>query len=167
MVGSLARLHLWSDFLGGRTRQAFDRLFPSGVKDNILLNNWAQLVELVHCVERGIEVCDLLLEFPEAASEMVDYRVGPGRGIGAIEVPRGTLYHEYELDADGRVVSANVVTPTAQNLANTERDLRRAVETMVGDSPRPSDEEIKLQLEMVARAYDPCISCSVHVVTVD
>ncbi len=167
MVGSLARLHLWSDFLGGRTRQAFDRLFPNGVKDNILLNNWAQLVELVHCVERGIEVCDLLHEFPEAASEMVDYRIGPGRGIGAIEVPRGTLYHEYELDADGRVVSANVVTPTAQNLANTERDLRRAVETMVGDSPRPSDEEIKLQLEMVARAYDPCISCSVHVVTVD
>jgi coenzyme F420-reducing hydrogenase alpha subunit len=27
-----------------------------------------------------------------------------------------------------------------------------------------ADEELKHRLEMVARAYDPCISCSVHVI---
>lgn len=167
MVGSLARLHLWGHYLGGTTRQAFDLLFPNGVRDNILLNNWAQLVELVHCIERGIEVCDLLLEEPEAASEMVEYPVKAGRGVGAIEVPRGTLFHEYELDDDGRVLSANVITPTAQNLANTERDLRVAVENLLQSATVPDDDQIKLQLEMVARAYDPCISCSVHVVRED
>ena len=164
MVGSLARLRLWSGYLGGRTEEAFKTLFPSGVKENILLNNWAQLVELVHCVERGIEICDLLSAQPEAASEMVDYEVSAGRGIGAIEVPRGTLFHDYDIDDDGLVVAANVITPTAQNLANTERDLRMAVENMLGTRPTPGDEQIKLQLEMVARAYDPCISCSVHVI---
>ena len=60
------------------------------------------------------------------------------------------------------MVEANVVTPTAQNLANVERDLRRAAEGIVQESPG-DDAGLKLGLEMVTRAYDPCISCSVHV----
>lgn len=165
MVGSLARLKLWGDLLAGRAREAFEALFPNGVGDNILANNWAQLVELVHCIERGIEVCDLLLGMPDVRQEMVDYQVRAGRGVGAIEVPRGTLFHEYEIDDDGRVVSANVITPTAQNLANTERDLRTAVESMLRQPDLAADDRrLRTGLEMVARAYDPCISCSVHLV---
>ncbi len=165
MVGSLARLTLWGDRFVGRAREVFEVLFPEGVKDNILLNNWAQLVELVHCIERGVEVCDLLLDMPETGSEMVDYEVRAGRGVGAIEVPRGTLFHEYEIDDDGRVVSANVITPTAQNLANTERDLRAAVEVLIRRGGKAAEtDRLRNSLEMVARAYDPCISCSVHVV---
>jgi sulfhydrogenase subunit alpha len=164
MVGSLARLKLWGHHLGGRARQAFDHLFPEGVADNVLLNNRAQLVELVHCVERGVEVCDELLGMPEVEREMVEYEVRAGRGVGAVEVPRGTLFHEYEIDAQGLVLSANVITPTAQNLANVERDMRTAVENLLA-APEPiEDARLKLDLEMVARAYDPCISCSVHVV---
>jgi sulfhydrogenase subunit alpha len=163
MVGSMARLKLWGHLLEGRAREAFERLFPHGVVDNILLNNWAQLVELVHSVEHAVEVCDELLAMPEAAREMVDYEVRAGRGVGAIEVPRGTLFHEYELDDEGLVVSANVITPTAQNLANVERDMRTAVEKVLAGGDQVDDSRLKLKLEMVARAYDPCISCSVHV----
>ena len=72
----------------------------------------------------------------------------------------------YELDGEGRVVEANVVTPTAQNLANVERDLRRAAEGIVSETPG-DDAGLKLGLEMVARAYDPCISCSVHLTRLD
>jgi sulfhydrogenase subunit alpha len=79
-------------------------------------------------------------------------------------VPRGTLFHEYEIDGDGRVVAANVITPTAQNLANAESVLRHAVENRLAAAPARSDAELRLDLEMVARAYDPCISCSVHLV---
>jgi sulfhydrogenase subunit alpha len=163
MVGSLARLKLWGHYLGGRAREAFARLFPDGVVDNVLFNNRAQLVELVHSVERGIEVCDELLAMPEVGREMVEYEVRAGRGVGAIEVPRGTLFHEYELDGDGFVVTANVITPTAQNLANVERDLRTAVENLLAGGESKDDAHLKLDLEMVARAYDPCISCSVHI----
>ena len=164
MVGSLARLKLWGHYLQGRAREAFVKLFPKGVVDNALLNNWAQLVELVHCVEHGVTVCDRLLEMPADENEMIEYEVRPGRGVGALEVPRGTLFHEYEIDGEGRVVSANVITPTAQNLANVERDMRQAVEGMLAADQGITDPKLKLGLEMVARAYDPCISCSVHVV---
>jgi len=167
MVGALARLKLWGERLEGRALEAFERLFAEGVVDNVLLNNWAQLVEIVHSLERGVELCDELLAMPEAEQEMVEYEVRAGRGVGAVEVPRGTLFHEYEIDGEGLVVSANVITPTAQNLANTERDLRRAVENLLVEEPRRDDAELRLSLEMVARAYDPCISCSVHVMRED
>jgi sulfhydrogenase subunit alpha len=166
MVGSLARLRLWGDRLTGCSREAFEKLFPAGLQDNVLLNNWAQVVELVNCVERGVEHCDEILAMPEDDSEMTEYETRAGRGIGAIEVPRGTLFHEYVLDEKGRVTDANVVTPTAQNLANVEKDMRGAVETLLAQGAR-DDTRLQLDLAMVARAYDPCISCSVHLVRVD
>ena len=79
----------------------------------------------------------------------------------------GKSWRDYEIDDEGQVLAANVITPTAQNLANTERDLRKAVEGMLAVEDTPTDEQIKLQLEMVARAYDPCISCSAHFLDVE
>lgn len=166
MVGALARLHLWGDHLQGRARQAYEALFPEGPSENVLFNNWAQLVEIVHALETAIEICGALIAMDEIAFETADYEVRAGRGIAAVEVPRGTLFHEFELDDAGVVVAANVVTPTSQNLANTELDLRRAAQCLLG-SDAGGDIELKLGLEMVVRAYDPCISCSVHVIRAD
>jgi sulfhydrogenase subunit alpha len=75
--------------------------------------------------------------------------------------------HEYELDNDGIVRSANIITPTAQNLANVERDLRHALEVLLEAGDGAGDAELRRDLGMIARAYDPCISCSVHVVRLD
>jgi sulfhydrogenase subunit alpha len=170
MVGSLARLTLLGDLLEGPARQARDLLVPAGgerrceggIVSNILSNTWAQLVELVHCVERAIELCSELLGMDEGGPELVEHQVRAGRGIAAIEVPRGTLFHEYALDEHGTVIEANVITPTAQNLANAEADLRHTAETLLAADGRCDDTELELALSMVARAYDPCISCSVH-----
>ena len=163
VVGSLARLGLWGHLLHGRAREAFDTLFPDGVTDNILLNNWAQLVEIVYSIESGIENIQTLLGLEEAGRELAEYEVRAGRGVGAVEAPRGTLFHEYEIDDDGRVLAANVITPTAQNLASTELDMRNSAERRLA-AGKATDQQLRLDLEMVARAYDPCISCSVHVV---
>jgi coenzyme F420-reducing hydrogenase alpha subunit len=153
--------------LRGRAREAFERLFPAGFQPNILLNNWAQLVEIVYCLELGVALCDELMGMPETAREAADYEVRAGRGTAAVEAPRGILFHEYEIDDLGKVVAANVVTPTAQNLANVERDLRAAAESLLLTGPPGGDAELQRDLEMVVRAYDPCISCSVHVVRAD
>lgn len=161
-VGSLARLALWGRYLEGRAREASARLLPAGAPDNVLFNTWAQLVELVHCVDRGVELCDVLLALPPADRETASFDVRAGRGVAALEVPRGTLIHEYAIDDLGVVLSANVITPTAQNLANLEGDMRQAAERLLSDGA--SDDALARGLEMVARAYDPCVSCSVHVV---
>jgi sulfhydrogenase subunit alpha len=83
-----------------------------------------------------------------------------GTGTAFVEAPRGILLHAYTYDAEGRVAAANVVTPTALNAASVE-DRFRAV---VARDPEAADEVLSRRLEMVARAYDPCISCAVHLV---
>jgi coenzyme F420-reducing hydrogenase alpha subunit len=76
------------------------------------------------------------------------------------EAPRGLLIHSYRYDSEGRVESADVITPTAINAASIEERLRAAVE----QCGSRDEGEIARRLQMVARAYDPCISCSVHLV---
>jgi len=86
-------------------------------------------------------------------------------GIGAVEAPRGGLYHEVHLDPASRgagknniIVEANIITPTVQNLTSIEKSARALLEQTKN---RPQKETERL-LNMLVRAYDPCITCSVH-----
>ncbi len=160
MTGSLARLNLNHKQIKGIALDLQKRLLPNLPCTNILENNTAQLIELVHSLERAIILIDHLLEEGIEPEEPLKVEPKAGRGVGALEVPRGTLFHAYEYDDNGVLVDADVITPTAQNLANAEKDLRTAVE----NSMTQSEQQLRLNLEMVARAYDPCISCAVHLV---
>jgi len=106
----------------------------------------------------------VLLDTGVVPEKPVPYQVRACVGSAATEVPRGTLFYSYEIDAQGRIASADVITPTAQNLSNAEDQLRATVKQGLGAGA--SDSTIEQRLTMVARAYDPCISCSVHVVRV-
>jgi len=76
-------------------------------------------------------------------------------------VPRGTLFHNYVIE-EGKVVGANCIIPTGQNLANIEADMRKLVPEILDRT----QEQITQALEMLVRAYDPCISCSAHMLNV-
>ena len=62
--------------------------------------------------------------------------------------------------ADGRIDGANLIIPTGQNLANIEEDMRTLVPQLLAQEL--SREEMTLRLEMLVRAYDPCLSCATH-----
>ena len=83
-----------------------------------------------------------------------------GKGVAAVEVPRGILYHAYEFDRDGRIVMADCVIPTGQNHGNIQADLESLAREMAAEGKQ--DAEIERLAQMLVRAYDPCISCSVH-----
>ena len=78
-------------------------------------------------------------------------------------MPRGILFHDYTVNAEGIIEKANCVIPTNQNLANIDMDLQK----MVPEILHKTKEEITLQAEMLVRAYDPCISCSCHLLDVE
>jgi hypothetical protein len=82
--------------------------------------------------------------------------------VSAVEAPRGVLYHCYELDDEGRVAKADIITPTAQNTANIEKYIRISAERLLS----MGDERLEESLELLVRAYDPCISCSAHLIKV-
>ena len=96
----------------------------------------------------------------EGSSEPVSFEVRAGRGVGFTEAPRGALFHDLELDGEGRVVHASIMTPTAQNVANLEADMRVLAEQLVAEGAE--EDAVRLEIEKLVRAYDPCLSCSVH-----
>ena len=158
-VGALARLNNNFSALKPQAAAVAGKLGLSPVNHNPFMNNVAQLVECVHVVEESINLVDELLasEWQEARQ---DVEPKAGIGVGAVEVPRGILYHCLEFDKEGRIQKADCVIPTSQNHANIYHDIEALALFCVEQGK--SDKEIELLAEMLVRAYDPCISCSVH-----
>ena len=158
-VGALARINNNFTLLHPQARQVAAAFGLQPVNHNPFMNHIAQLVECVHVVLDSIGLIDELLA---AAWGEPGQPVRPrqGRGVGAVEVPRGILYHAYEFDRDGRIIRADCVIPTSQNNANIHHDII-ALARRSAEQGRP-DSEIERLAAMLVRAYDPCISCSVH-----
>lgn len=157
MVGSLARVAVNGGLLSERAAEAARAFGLDTPSRNPMDNNKAQAVELVHDVEAALATVNVLLR--EGLVHEAPPRIRPraGTGTAVTEAPRGLLIHSYTYDREGNVVQADVVTPTAVNAASMEEHFRLSVAQSGGD-------DITHRLEMIARAYDPCISCSVHVV---
>lgn len=157
LVGSVARINLNADKLNERGRAA---LASSGVElgtRNPFHTNVLQAVELADAAARCIGYIEALLEMG-GTSQPVAFRIASGDGGGATEAPRGTLYHSYGIDDDGIITRGDVITPTAQNLANLEADMRAFAPTVADRDAA----EFTLLIEELVRSYDPCLSCSVH-----
>jgi coenzyme F420-reducing hydrogenase alpha subunit len=163
MVGALARFNANHDKLHPRAQDAAAALGLRPLCTNPYMNSVAQVVEIVHCVEDAIMLADKLLERGVQPEPPPNVEMRAGEGVGACEVPRGTLYHHYRIGDDGRITGANCIIPTGQNLANIEADLRALVPAILDRS----QDDVRLALEMLVRAYDPCISCSTHILNVE
>jgi sulfhydrogenase subunit alpha len=162
MVGALARFNNNYEQLSPLARWAAKEMGLKPVCYNPFMNSVAQLVEVAHCLEDSVRIVDELLDVG-LEEEDRSVEVKGGTGVGATEVPRGTLVHEYTVDDSGTITGANFIIPTNMNHNNIERDLKALVPAVLDKSK----EEITLALEMLVRAYDPCISCSTHLLKVE
>jgi coenzyme F420-reducing hydrogenase alpha subunit len=163
MVGALARFNLNSENLHSKAKEWAKRFGLRPICSNPFMNNVAQFVEFVHSQEESIFIIDSLLSKGLKNEMKPKPRAKAGRGVGAVEVPRGVLFHDYSYDDNGICTRANCIIPTNQNHNNIQKDLESFAPTLLGKS----NEEIELRLEMLVRAYDPCISCSTHMVKVN
>jgi coenzyme F420-reducing hydrogenase alpha subunit len=172
-VGSLSRFNNNFNQLNRKAKLVAKELGLKAPCHNPYLNTVAQLVEWVHCLEESIGILEKILKegldeklvvasWPKR-SEIEKARYKPDTGVGCVEAPRGSLFHEYSVDETGHITSANCVIPTNQNMGNLEEDMRKLVPELLG---KKTQEKITLDLEMLARSYDPCISCATHILDV-
>ena len=112
-------------------------------------------VEILHACDEALRII-ARYEAPELPASPYEPRAA--MGIAATEAPRGLLYHRYRLDADGTLLEARIVPPTAQNQAAIEEDLRCFAGAFLA-LPRP---QLREQCEQLVRNHDPCISCATH-----
>ncbi|MGA1825387.1 MAG: Ni/Fe hydrogenase subunit alpha, partial [bacterium] len=158
-VGALARINNNYNFLRPQARKRAEEWGLLPITHNPFMNNMAQLLECMHIMSEAPELLDELLD--DTLNDIcTGYQVKEGEGIGAVEVPRGILYHHYEINAKGLIEKANCIIPTTQNNANIHYDIAVLAEQAIAEGK--SDSEVAKLCEMLVRSYDPCISCSVH-----
>jgi len=162
-VGALARWNNNHSQLVEEAQAAAEVMGLTPHCHNPYMNTIAQVVEAVHCILDSVRIIDKLLEKGLKNEKPNQTPTRYGRGIGSNEVPRGILFHDYTYDNKGNIVAANCIIPTGQNLGNIDADMEQLVPEIIAKTK----EEITLDLEMLVRAYDPCISCSVHLLDVD
>jgi len=170
MVGALARFNLNYEKLHPKAKEVAKAVGLEPICYNPFLNTVAQLIECVHSLEDSIEILEYFKENGVNHDEAIVVGlnengvipVKAGKGVGAVEVPRGILFHDYEVDDTGKIVNANCIIPTSQNVNSIEHDMKK----MVPEILDKKDDEITLLMEMLVRAYDPCISCSAHFLNV-
>jgi coenzyme F420-reducing hydrogenase alpha subunit len=158
-VGALARVNNNFAFLHPEAQAIAGSFGLTPVNHNPYMNNIAQLVECVHVVYDSIRLIDELLGTPWAEPRQ-PVLPKAGVGVAAVEVPRGILYHCYQFDSSGHIEKCDCIIPTSQNHANIQYDLSALASKFAAEGM--ADRNLELLAEMLVRAYDPCISCSVH-----
>jgi len=128
---------------------------------NPYMNTVAQIVECVHVVEVSIQMIDELLT-AGLKDEKVKVAPKAGKASGCVEAPRGILFHEYEFDSKGKCVAADICIPTNQNHASIQEDFEKIVPEIIDEG----EDAVRQKLEMLVRSYDPCVSCSTHMLDV-
>lgn len=152
MVGALARLNHNFQQLPKEIQGTITFDLPA---HSPYVNNAAQAIEILYSIDRCIEIIEKLKLRDE---KPVEIKVAESRGIAVSEAPRGLVFHDYTFDKKGFCKRANIITPTSQNLRRMEEDIKLYLPQILNRN----ESEIRLELEKLIRAYDPCISCSTH-----
>jgi coenzyme F420-reducing hydrogenase alpha subunit len=158
LTGPLARYALHHDLLSPSARSAAKDAGLGATCTNPFQSIVVRAVEVVFACEEALK---LLEHWERPAAPALEVPPRAGLGHGATEAPRGLLYHRYELDAEGIVLSASLIPPTSQNLRVIEDDLRALVATRLD----LDDHTLTHLCEQAVRNHDPCISCATHFLT--
>ncbi len=159
-VGPLARYSLNFDKLTPTAQQAAREAGLGKTCTNPFRSIIVRAVEVVYAVEEALRI---IASYEQPDKPFIAAEPRAGVGCAATEAPRGLIYHRYEIDAEGSIVHARIVPPTAQNQPTIEKDLTSFVAGWL-DLP---DVELQHRCEQAIRNYDPCISCSCHFLKLD
>ncbi len=155
LVGPMARYAINRDRLPSEVRALADEVGLEPVCRNPFRSILVRAVEIVFCCGEALR---LIADYEPPARPFVASEPRAGVGYACTEAPRGILYHRYRLDAEGTVLDAHLVPPTAQNQDVIEEDLRQiATKGLDRD-----DEALQADCEQSIRNHDPCISCAAH-----
>lgn len=158
IVGAMARMNINRGLMSKEVLITIDELGLKEKFTNPFDNIIAQALENYHFVLFSRKLIEYFIKNGIDKKEPVKLPQKFGKGTSACEAPRGTLFHHYELDKDGYILRCDIITPTVQNLPAMEADMKKLGPTIKA-MPRI---ERNQTIEMLIRAYDPCITCATH-----
>jgi NAD-reducing hydrogenase large subunit len=161
-VGPLARLNVCKHMGVPKADAELEhfRSFGNGAVTSSFLYHYARLIEILaslEYIERYLDDADLF-----SANVRAEAGINSLRGVGVSEAPRGTLFHDYTVDANGLLQKVNLIVATGQNNLAMNRTVAQIAKHYVHGRDIP--EPMLNRIEHGIRCYDPCLSCSTHAV---
>ncbi len=159
LTGPVARVNLNHDRL---PEEILEVIKESGVKlpiKNLQMSIIARSIEISYAI---YELLRTIKNYEKPEKPYAEFELRSGKAAWITEAPRGMLIHAYDLDEKGCIKKCTIIPPTSQNLFHIERSVYEFVQSNIA---KPAD-YLKSECEKIIRSYDPCISCSTHVVRV-
>ena len=161
-VGPLGRLNVVDRIttpLAGKEFKEFKKLSNTGIVEGSLYYHYARMIECLYAAER----IKVLAEDESICSTDIWATSGKinEEGVGVLEAPRGTLFHHYWVDKSGMIKKVNLIVATGNNNAAMNRAVFEVAKKYVDGNKLT--EGMLNRVEAAIRCYDPCLSCSTHV----
>ncbi len=159
-VAPMARLNIADRIttpLANKELKNFKALSEGPVEPS-LYYHYARLIEALY----GLEQIRVLCEDEDILSEDIrNTRTQiTGHGVGVIEAPRGTLWHDYHTDDHGVITRVNLIVATGGNNWAMSNSVDMVAKEFIDGNDLT--EGMLNRVEAAIRAYDPCLSCSTH-----
>jgi NAD-reducing hydrogenase large subunit len=161
-VGPLGRVNVCDRF-GTPLADAELEEFRAGSQERsgrVFDYHYTRLMEILASLER----MERLINDERILSPRIRAEAGINEleGVGIHEAPRGTLFHHYKVDPNGVIQWVNLIVSTGQNNLAMNRSIKEIAQKHIHSGK--FDEGILNRIEGGIRAFDPCLSCSVHAV---
>jgi NAD-reducing hydrogenase large subunit len=160
-VGALARLNVASKCgtpLADEELKSFKALGQGKPVQNSFYYHYARIIEIIY----GLEKIEQLLRDEDTLSENILARgkINTSRAVGCSEAPRGTLFHDYQVDHNGIIEKVNLIIATGNNNLAMNAGVKQVAQAFI-DPANVTDGALN-RVEAVIRCFDPCLSCSTH-----
>ncbi|MBN1375389.1 MAG: Ni/Fe hydrogenase subunit alpha [Dehalococcoidia bacterium] len=160
-AGPLGRLNVCTGIttpLANAELKNYKKLSKFGFVEGSMYFHYARLIETIYAIEKTREI----LEDKDVTSTdlQVNSRKYNEHGVGVVEAPRGTLFHDYWVDDSGKMTKINLIVATGNNNAAMNRSVYEVAKDYIKNGN--VTEGILNRVEAAIRCYDPCLSCSTH-----
>lgn len=169
-VGPLARM-LITYFSSSESADKVRKLV-----DPVLKETGLSIGQLYSCLGRHLmraleaklvadEMKQWLLELKPGQPTYVDYTLPEeATGVGMAEAPRGSLGHWIKIK-NGRIDNYQIISPTTWNASPKDSQLQPGPMEQALMGTEVKDEENPFEVVRIIRSFDPCLACSVHMLT--
>jgi NAD-reducing hydrogenase large subunit len=162
-VGPLARVNI-CDRMGvpnaDRELIEFRQRAGARVATSSFFYHYARLLEILAC----LELIEELVNDDDIASKRcrADAGVNQLNAVGVSEAPRGTLFHDYQVDENGLIEKVNLIIATGQNNLAMNKTVSQIAKHYIHNNDIA--EGFLNRVEAGIRCFDPCLSCSTHAI---
>ena len=157
LVGPLARNHIIDNYSLDKISN-YVSCFEKHWHNNILYSNFVRLIEMYVEAHKVLDI----LDNPNLNKKVRLPSLNSPKnleGIGVIEAPRGTLMHHYYINDDNTIKQVKLFIATEINIPLiNEMITNYALELY----KKYDINRIKEEIQVMIRAFDPCISCATH-----